>query len=347
MAQHSLHRTSGIDAPADPCRGRHGVLSTAAALLASLTLVCTSCVRPTPRPTHPNSKPVDLARLWQEPRDLQSRDLFNGPGGEALAPSANAPYVFVEEDRSGYSHGYEVRGPKGLTWRVKLGPEAQPEVVTSRVLWAIGYHQPPTYYLPSWTLVGTVAGPQPAGRFRPDLTDRQVVDEWSWYENEFVATRPFKALLVASLVLNSWDWKTSNNKIYQVDDPNGGSQRLYVVRDLGASLGKTTFPPFFKWLPVRGLGQGTRNDLEGFEAQHLVRRVKGERVEFDYRGIHRPLVDSLSVDDVVWTCQLMSRISDSQWHDAFSAAGYSAVQNRRYVTKIKMKISEGLSLNQH
>ncbi len=34
--------------------------------------------------------------------------------------------------------GYEVRGPDGRTWDVKLGAEAQSEVVASRVLWAIG-----------------------------------------------------------------------------------------------------------------------------------------------------------------------------------------------------------------
>ena len=32
-------------------------------------------------------------------------------------------------------------------WSLKLGPEAQSEVVASRLLWAIGFHQPPTYWL--------------------------------------------------------------------------------------------------------------------------------------------------------------------------------------------------------
>ena len=114
-----------------------------------------------------------------------------------------------------------MRGPDGRHWSVKLGPEAQTEVVVSRILWAIGYHQLPTYYLPSWTMAGTQSGPQQGGRFRPDLADRKVVDAWAWYENEFIATQPFKGLIVANVLLNNWDWKTSNNRIYDVEAADG------------------------------------------------------------------------------------------------------------------------------
>ncbi len=254
-------------------------------------------------------------------------------------------YELVAKDRTGYSPGYDVRGSDGTVWSVKLGPEAQPEVVTSRVLWAIGFHQPPTYYLEKWTLVDKTTTQQPAGRFRPTLADRKVVADWSWYENEFVSTRPFKALLVANVILNNWDWKTSNNKVYEIRGENGRARRLYVVQDLGASLGKTTFPALLNWFPMRGLGQGTRNDLGGFESQRLLKRVTPNGVQFDYRGIHKPLLDSVTVHDTVWTCELLSRLSDAQWHDAFRAAGYSDDQTRRYVTKIKAKIAEGLSVS--
>ena len=93
---------------------------------------------------------------------------------------------------------------------MKLGPEAQSEVVTSRILWGLGFHQPPTYYLDGWTLTGAESGPQSAGRFRPELPGQEVVADWSWYENPFVGTRQYGGLIVASLMLNSWDWKTSN-----------------------------------------------------------------------------------------------------------------------------------------
>ena len=40
----------------------------------------------------------------------------------------------------------------------------------------------------------------------------------------------------------------------------------------------------------------------------------------------------------------MARISDQQWRDAFRAAGYEDAEQRRYTTKLKSKIQEGLAL---
>jgi hypothetical protein len=310
----------------------------------ALQLLVPSCARPTPRTTLANPSDIDVARLWQAPIDLAERNLFHGAGAAALTPDPAVAYTFVKEDRSGYSDGYDVRGPSGL-WSVKLGLEAQPEVVASRVLWAIGYHQPPTYYVERWTMVGGQSGPKGPARFRPELPDRKVIAEWSWYENDLVGTQPFNGLIVANLILNNWDWKTSNNKVYELAASAGApSRRVYVVQDLGASLGKTTFPALLKWFPVRGFGQGSRNDLEGFESQGLIRNIEGERVEFDYRGIHGSLLKTLTPRDVLWTCELMARLSDAQWVDAFRAAGYSDDQTRRYVAKIKAKINEGRAL---
>ncbi len=86
---------------------------------------------------------------------------------------------------------------------------------------------------------------QPPGRFRPDLPSHQEVGDWSWYENPFVGSQPYRGLVVANLILNNWDWKTSNNKIYRLREPAaGGVNRWFVVRDVGASLGKTSYPTF-------------------------------------------------------------------------------------------------------
>jgi hypothetical protein len=89
--------------------------------------------------------PPSIAELWQEPLDLERRDLFHGAGGSRLAPR-DSVFQFVARDTSGWSPGFDVKDTNGVEWSVKLGPEAQSEVVTSRVLWAIGFHQPPTYY---------------------------------------------------------------------------------------------------------------------------------------------------------------------------------------------------------
>ena len=304
-----------------------------------------ACMRPNVRTTLEPS--TDIAQLWEEPVDLEQRDLFHGVGGASLAPSPHTRFEFIAEDRSGYSPGYDVRDAEGLVWSVKLGPEAQPEVAVSRLLWAIGYHQPATYYLSSWTISGGNGGLRPPGRFRPDLSTWKVVDDWSWYENGFANTRPFRGLVVANLMMNNWDWKTSNNKIYEIRDQDSReSRRIYVVRDLGASLGKTSFPKLLDWFPMRGLGQGSRNDIDDFEAQGFIKRVQGERIDFYYRGIHQNVLETVSRSDVVWTSRLMARLSDAQWQDAFRAAGYRDDQARRFVAKIKTKVAEGLKLGE-
>ncbi len=314
-------------------------------LLVTSLAVCTSfCAGRTSIKTTADDPNADITQLWVEPGDLGSRDLFNGPGGAALAPRPDAPFEFIAADTTGYSPGFDVRDRDGVKWSVKLGKEAQPEIATSRILWAIGFHQPPMYLLESWEMTGQQSGHQTLARFRRDAPGNKVVADWSWYENPFAHTREFKGLAVANLMLNNWDWKTSNNKIYDEVNGDGSGYRFYVVRDLGASLGKTSFPAFLRWTPARGFGQGSRNDVDDFEAQGFIKRVEGTRVRFDYNGIHQRLVDTLTVDDVLWTCQLMARLSDEQWHDAFRAAGYATPEQDRFVAKLKSKIREGLAI---
>jgi hypothetical protein len=316
--------------------------------IVSLTAAIASCAgRTALRTTSEDPARIEVEQLWVAPGDLESRDLFHGAGGPDQVPDPSAPYELIEIDDSGYSAGYDVRDREGIRWSVKLGIEAQPEVVTSRVLWAIGYHQPTNYLVTSWHFAGKPGGTQPAARFRREPPDQKVVSEWSWYENPFVTTQPFKGLVVANLVLNNWDWKTSNNKVYDVTGGGRPPRRLYVVRDLGASLGKTTFPAFLRWTPMRGMGQGSRNDLEGFEEQGFIKRVDGRNVKFHYRGIHQNLVDTVTIDDVLWICRLMARLSDRQWDDAFRSAGYQDGQRQRFIAKVKSKIGEGLALGEN
>ena len=307
-------------------------------------LMLAACARSLRQVQLVTGPPAVIAELWQEPSDIQQRDLFHGVGGPELMPR-DPTYTFVARDTSGWSPGFDVRTRDGVEWSVKLGPEAQSEVVSSRILWAIGFHQPPMYYLDRWSLTGAESGPQEAGRFRPSLTHQTVAGEWSWYENPFIGSREFGGLIVSNLILNSWDWKTSNNKIYQLSQPVNGVGRWFVVRDLGASLGKTTYPALLKWFRLRGFGQGTRNDLPGFEQQGFIKRIDDRsRIEFDYRGIYRDVLNSVRPDDVRWACDLLSRLSDDQWRDAFRAGGYTPEQTARYVRKIKAKITQGLEM---
>jgi len=274
--------------------------------------------------------PVSVDELWQDPGDITTRDLRWGPGGPTVVPSADADYEFKAIDAVGYSAGYDVVDPQGREWDVKTGDEAQTEVVASRLLWAVGFHQPVVHYLPDWKLKN---GPVPvpfAGRFRL-ASDHDSDGDWSWTDNPFKGSRELKGLIVANLLINNWDLKPSNNKILAVDS-RSGPQRWFVVQDIGASFGKTSWPV------------GNRNSVADYESQDFIVGVQNGRVQFDYQARHKDLLEDITPGDVVWISRLFARITDAQLADAFRAAAMPDDVSERYIRKLKAKIEEGLNL---
>jgi hypothetical protein len=278
---------------------------------------------------------TQLAELWVEPTDVQTRDLFHGVGGSKLVPDNRERYDLVKVDTTGSSRGYDVKDSKGLIWSIKIGPEAQPEVVVSRLLWAAGFHQPPTYYVTGWTLTdGQERKAQPPGRFRPELPGYRKVGRWSWQQNPFVDSREFRGLIVLNLMLNNWDMKTSNNVLYEIAEKSARERHWYVVRDIGGSLGKT---------PGRIL-DGRPNDLAAFEQQGFIIGVDGGRLRFDYKRPHLELVDLVTPADVRWACERLAALTPLQWREAFRAGGYAPDESERYIRKIQEKIAQGRDL---
>ena len=222
-----------------------------------------------------------------------------------------------------------------MEWSAKIGPEAQTEVVVSRLLWALGYHQPPIYYLPSWRL--DVGDREPRveseARFRPKLENLERLDEyWHWADNPFSGTRPLKGLLVVLLMLNSSDLKDDNNSIYELKEAWDGASRWFVVRDVGAALGETG-----KLFP-------RRNWLEGFEKHGFIKSVGEGTIEFDYDGRHEELLAMIEPADVVWAAEQLQRLTDRQWRDAFRAGNYAEPVTERYIRRIRQKVADGLAL---
>ena len=275
-----------------------------------------------------------MAELWIDPGP--SRAIFSGASaGTRYAPPADAVYKLKAKDETGFSVSYDVVSPDGVEWSAKIGPEAQTEVVVSRLLWALGYHQPPIYYLPSWKLDQGEKEPriESEARFRPKLKNLERLDEyWNWADNPFSGTRPLKGLLVALLMLNSTDLKDDNNSIYALKEPLDGASRWYVVRDVGAALGETG-----KLFP-------RRNWLEGFEKHGFIKSIGDGRIEFDYNGRHQELLSMIEPADVQWAATQMQRLTDQQWRDAFRAGNYADPVAERYIRRIRQKIADGLAL---
>jgi hypothetical protein len=309
---------------------------TSAMLLVSLALACGGA---TSQLRLPDRAPTaeQLAQLWVDAEN-RPRELFWGVGGEKLAPPKDARYTFEKKDELGFSVSYDVKSPDGVEWSAKIGAEAQTEVVLSRILWGLGYHQPPVYYLPSWNLVteGGDVKRESEARFRPKLDYLERLDEyWTWEDNPFIGTRPFNGLLVVLLMFNSTDLKDDNNSLYDVKKPFAGVpdvKRWFVVRDLGAALGET------------GKLYPRRNWIEGFERQGFLKGIKNGRIEFDYTGRHKQLLNMVRPEDLRWAATRLQRLSDAQWNDAFRSANYADEIRDRYRRKIRQKIEEAIKL---
>jgi hypothetical protein len=281
--------------------------------------------------------PAIMAELWEPPADLERRDLFFGAGGPEHQPDARAVYKLRSVKSTGMSPGFEVTDERGRDWSVKLGVEARTEIVVSRLVWAIGYRQPPTYYVPTWTLSRDGHhSTQAAARFRPDLPDQVKDGGWSWRENPFRDTRPMAGLFVFMVMVNNWDLKTEQNVVYNVKSDAPGPRRWYTVRDLGASFGRTA------WLFA-----GTKDDPVAFEQEPFIESVEGNRVRFHFQGAWREphLIDSATPADVRWTCELLARLSEKQWQDAFRAGGFDDAESARYIRRMREKIAEGLAVD--
>lgn len=276
-----------------------------------------------------NSRRAPLGELWRDPGNIAAKDLRFGRGGKALVPDPGTEYVYKASDVTGYSPGYDVVDAAGRKWDVKTSDEGQTEVIVSRLLWAVGYHQPIVYFVPEWKMKGGPVSKPNSGRFRLS-SDHKTDGEWSWVDNPFVGTRQLKGLIVANLIVNNWDVKPSQNRIYT--EVGRAPARWFVVQDLGASLGKTAWPV------------GNRNNIDDFESQKLVLGVQDGRVQFDYHARHKDLLTDITPADVVWICRLFDRITDKQWADLFAGAHMSPEIGGRYTRKIKSKIKEGLAL---
>ncbi len=256
----------------------------------------------------PRGRPV----IWSAPGNIDSRNLYLGPGGAAMQPNLRR-ITFLEEDKGGYSGTkYRIRDGSGREWVAKIGKEAQSETAAVRLLWAAGYETEVNYLVPRLTIPGKGTFEDVRLEARPAFEKR--LDEWKWEENPFLGRREFQGLKVMMLLLENWDIKDSNNEIVHARPT---SRLRYVVSDLGATFGKTGGLPVL-WTITR-----SRNNPDDYEKAKFVEGVKGNIVKFRYSGKKKGIFDDITVADARWLGGWLSRLSRSQIRDAFRAANYN------------------------
>lgn len=314
----------------------------------------------------PVSKQTSTAKaravIWREPGNIAERDLFYGPGSAELAPVP--PFTFVEEDKDGESPKFDVTDANNVKWSVKLGHEAQAETVATRIVWAMGYFVEESYYLEQAEIEGLPRlsrgrefvedGNRVKGaRFEPRRDGVERGDNWDWRKNPFVGTREFNGLKTLMVLLANYDTSPANNRILTYDAAltGGRPENRFMVTDLGATLGK-----------VGGLGgHRSKNDLSDFRSTGLVKRVRNGHTEFQYRTRPSGLgyltfvfapwywqsqtakekaMRRIPTAHVRWMASRLSRLSDTQLHDAFAAAGYDEKTANGFIDALQKRVVE-------
>ena len=293
--------------------------------------------------------------LWRDPGNMRHRDLYYGPGSEALAPKP--PFRFLKEVKEGGMPKFEVEDARGVKWRVKLGPEAQAETAASRLVWAAGYNAEESYYLNRAHIDGMkklsrgqkyVQGDSVIGaRFEPRRENIKRGEEWSWRKNPFKNTRELNGLKTMMVMVGNWDTFKKNNKV--LHDKNTGEDH-YTVSDLGATMGRAA-----------GIGAGrSKNNVRDYTRSRYVTKVEGDKVKFAYDLHPKKLglfsvfyppylirqhkatttMNKVPVSDAAWIGSKMAQLSDDQLRDAFRAAGYDRQTQDAYVRAMRNRINE-------
>jgi hypothetical protein len=333
-------------------------LGTFAAII-FLVLPVTSIAKDGKKSRHDTpSVPTGAAVLWSNPTDIASRDLFYGPGGKEYAP--HTTFTFLKEDLDGTNPKFDVRDENGVKWKVKLGPEARPETVASRLLWAVGYFANEDYFLSDLRveqmqrlkrgqeLIGP-DGSMHDVRLKRYLKDQKKIGNWHWRQNPFTGTRELNGLRVMMAVINNWDLKDENNSVYKEKaDDNHDPELQYVVSDLGASFGTTG---------ISFTHKGSKGNLSAYSHSKFIRRVSGQYVDFDFparpnftRLVHpREFVVRMRLRwigrrvpraDAKWMGQLLSQLSKDQVRQAFRAADYSSEEVEKFTELVEDRVKE-------
>jgi hypothetical protein len=294
--------------------------------------------------------------LWHDPGAIAKKDLYYGHGGKESAPIG--PFIFESEDRSGTNPKFDVRDSKGTKWRVKLGAEARPEVVASRLLWAVGYFANDDYVLPSAKIEGldlthgksmAKGGRVINARFAKRPQGQQKIGYWKWADNPLQNTKEFNGLRVMMAVLNNWDLKDINNAVYEDKKKN---YQILLASDIGATFGTNSL----SWTNAHSKGNVDSYAGSGF-VQHLtatyvdfatpkrpdtlLAETAGTAIkQYIMRSRMDWIGNNIPRKDARWIGGLLAQLSHKQLVDAFRAGNVAPDEIEVYVKVLERRIHE-------
>lgn len=291
----------------------------------------------------PDKAQNSFAVLWQDPLDLEVRDLFYGIGGREGAPDAEAKYTFVSDKGSPNDSNPKilVKDEEGRSWTVKFGPEVKSETAATRLVWAAGYHTDQDYFVQRAMIEGFTRLETRNMRFERENDGFKKVGRWDWKANPFVGTREFDGLRTLMALLHNVDLSELNTKIVRLNHLVGGQEKdIYYVNDLGAALGSTgAWFTKMPWLTkARSESKGVPQD---YVKSGFISGVKNGEVNFQItRRLANQILDGVKVEHARWMGNLLARLSEKQLTDAFRSGGFSESEVAIYVNEIRDRIRQ-------
>lgn len=302
------------------------------------------------------------ALLWTDRGDISQLDMISGQGGAKYFPDPKMEYTYAGENLDGTSTKFYVVDANKQKWLVKLGVEAQPETAATRFVWAMGYFTDEDYFEPQIHVKGlpklkrnmydadVKTGMVPNVRLKRQYGGSKKINTWDWFDNPFLGTREFNGLRVMMAVLNNWDLKEQNNKVYVAD-----GQRRYVVSDLGAAFGKTGAPLGSMPIPFP---RATKGDFDDYEKSKFIKEETANTVSFEmntkspvvirafrpnYFGEYNHMVkieDDIPIADAKWIGERLAQLTHEQVVNAFRAAGYIPEDAEAYAKVVELRIAQ-------
>jgi hypothetical protein len=312
-------------------------------LLSGLTISLPVSAGPALEKDRQSEEESDVVRvLWEEPRDLETRELFYGVGGRKGAPDPAGRFVFIGRDTDGTAEKIKVEDDRDRRWTVKFGAEPGPETTASRIVWAVGYHVDQDYFVKRTHIEGRGGFDVWDVRFERDDDGFKKVDRWGWNSNPFMGTRELEGLKTLMALLNNFDLKSNNNRIVRpgkkkASDP---TKLIYYVNDLGATLGSTGY--WFGELPLIGeLPFGSKGIAKHFAEHKFIEEVRNGEVRFHMQRTRaKRALKGVKVESARWMGGLLARLSDKQLTDAFRAGGFDEADTSVFLRAIRDRIGQ-------
>src|SRR5262249_27242102 len=155
-----------------------------------------------------------FAVLWQEPIDIEVRDLFYGIGGREGAPDPAGKYTSLGDKGSPNDSNpkISVKDQQGRSWTGKFGTAVKTENGATRIVWAVGFHVDQDYFVERATIEGFTRHEARDMRFEREDDGFKKVGRWDWKANPFVGTREFDGLRTLMALLQNVDLSEMNTK---------------------------------------------------------------------------------------------------------------------------------------